>query len=397
MALSWRTRCCRSMASQACASPCGRRMPSASAWSARSAAGMDGAIPCACSARQRRVGALHSRPECRRALQVRDSQSSHRRHLPEIRSVRAGGRAAAGDGFGRHAPRTLRMDGCGLARRVAPSGDWLHAPMSIYEVHLGSWRQPRGRRLPELSRDRGPARAVCAAHRLHAHRAAADRRAPARRLLGLPDAPGYFAPTSRHGSPDDLRYLIDRCHAHGIGVLLDWVPAHFPRDAHGLANFDGTALYEYADPRKAEHKDWGTLVFNYERHEVRALPALERLLLAQEFHFDGLRVDAVASMLYLDFSKQRRRVRAEPARRQSQPRSRRVPARAERRHASLVPRHRDHRRRVDGLAAGQPADGHGRPRLLHEMEHGLDARHARVHAAKTPSTARTITTGSRSR
>ncbi len=200
-----------------------------------------------------------------------------------------------------HNPKQYRWhDSAWMKKR--PERQSLDQPMSIYEVHLGSWRREAHEYLGyrEL------------AHQLveyclwmgYTHI----------ELLPMTEHPfdgswgyqtvGYFAPTSRFGTPDDFRYFMDHCHQNGIGVFLDWVPAHFPKDAHGLARFDGTPLYEHEDPRLGEHKDWGTYIFNFGRNEVRNFLIASALFWLDEYHIDGLRVDAVASMLYLDYSRE---------------------------------------------------------------------------------------------
>ena len=169
--------------------------------------------------------------------------------------------------------------------------------LSIYEVHLGSWRGAKP--YADLANELAPyARDLGFTHI---------------ELMPVAEHPfggswgyqvtSYFAPTSRFGAPDDFRAFVDICHQHGLGVIVDWVPAHFPKDDWSLGRFDGTALYEHADARQGEHPDWGTLVFNYGRHEVRNFLTANALYWLEEFHIDGLRVDAVASMIYLDYSR----------------------------------------------------------------------------------------------
>ncbi len=180
----------------------------------------------------------------------------------------------------------------------------LESPISVYELHLGSWR-----RMPEEG------------ERSLTYRELAPQLAAYLQQMGFTHVEfmpvmehpfygswgyqitGFFAPTSRYGSPQDFMYLIDYLHQHGIGVILDWVPSHFPTDGHGLAYFDGTHLYEHADPRKGLQQDWGSFIFNYSRHEVRSFLISNALFWLDKYHVDGLRMDAVASMLYLDYSR----------------------------------------------------------------------------------------------
>ena len=274
-------------------------------------------------------------------------------------------------------------DDAWLADRAA--GNWHERPMSAYEVHLGSWRQGLGyRELAEELVDY-----VSAAGFTHVE------------FMPVAEHPfggswgyqvtSYYAPTSRFGSPDDFRYLVDRLHQAGIGVIMDWVPAHFPKDEWALARFDGTPLYEHADPRRGEQLDWGTYVFDFGRPEVRNFLVANALYWCKEFHVDGVRVDAVASMLYLDYSREDWAPNIHGGRENLE-----AVAFLQEMNATVyreVPGRRHDRRGVDRLAGRHPADASGRPGLRLQVEHGLDARLAGLRRPRSRCTAAT-TTGS---
>ncbi|CAE08009.1 1,4-alpha-glucan branching protein GlgB [Parasynechococcus marenigrum] len=212
-------------------------------------------------------------------------------------------------------------DGSWMQRR--DSSNPLEQPISVYEMHLGSWIHASAEE-PWIQPDGSPRAPVPAADmkpgaRLLTYAELAARLIPYVKergfthieLMPITEHPfdgswgyqvtGWYAPTSRYGTPDEFRAFVDRCHAEGIGVIIDWVPGHFPKDAHGLAFFDGTHLYEHGDPRIGEHKEWGTLIFNYSRNEVRNFLVANLVFWFEQFHIDGIRVDAVASMLYRDY------------------------------------------------------------------------------------------------
>ncbi len=245
-------------------------------------------------------------------LFIPDLQSNHHYKF-EIRNRHTGGIQLKADPYGKlHElrPNTASIiskpdhyeweDQSWIKQRA--ESDWQSNPMCIYEVHLNSWRR-------DMEGEFLNYREI--AHQLVDY--VLDMGFTHIELLPITEHPfdlswgyqatGYFSPTSRFGSPDDFRYFIDHCHRNGIGVLLDWVPAHFPKDAHGLARFDGTPLYEHEDPRLGEHLDWSTLIYNFGRNEVKSFLISSAIYWLQEMHIDGLRVDAVASMLYLDYSR----------------------------------------------------------------------------------------------
>lgn len=259
-------------------------------------------------------------------------------------------------------------------------------PIAIYEVHLGSWRRQADEQW---------------GIRYLTYREFADQLIPYVLEMGythielMPVAEypfdaswgyqvlGFFAPTSRFGTPEDFMYFVDKCHQNKIGVILDWVPAHFPKDGAGLNYFDGTHLYSHSDPRKGEHQDWGTLIFNYDRHEVRSFLISNALFWIDKYHIDGLRVDAVASMLYLDYSREEGQwVPNEYGGRENLGAISFLRSMNETVHVNF-PGVLTVAEEIDGLADGFSSALHGRFGLQLKVEHGLDARYLKLHGKKS--------------
>ena len=303
-----------------------------------------------------------------------------------------------------------RADPCGFAGEVRPmtaskvaqidgygwlDADWLagrqqrdplRTPVSIYELHLGSWRRSMERAGSWLTyRELATALADYIIGMGYTHV----------ELLPITEHPfdgswgyqtvGYFAPTSRFGSPWDFMFFVDYLHRAGIGVILDWVPAHFPRDGHGLGYFDGTHLYEHADPQQGLHPDWNTFVFNFGRAEVKNFLISNALFWLEKYHLDGLRVDAVASMLYLDYG--RKEGEWIPNQLWRPGKSRGAGFLRELNSAVLQehPGGDDHGRGVNVVAAGVQTSARRWSWLRLQVEHGMDARHAGLHVARTDS------------
>ncbi len=264
----------------------------------------------------------------------------------------------------------------------------LDAPISIYEMHLGSWRRDPSEPERWLSYGEIAPQLVEYCRKMGFTHV---------QLLPVSEHPftgswgyqttGYFAATSRYGTPQDFMYFVDLLHQNDIGVIIDWVPAHFPKDDHGLRQFDGTSLYEHADPRKGEHPDWGTMIFNYGRNEVRNFLLSNALVLARQVSRRWSarrcrRVDAVPRL-----QPQGRRVGAKLFRWPRKSRSNRLPQEVQRRSPPPIPGRADDRRRIDRLDRRFAPDVPRWPRLLAQVEHGLDERHPRSTCTRTRSTA----------